>query len=128
MKIINQSQAVHVDKDDGTSVDYYFFPEYEIHYDEVKPGVTQLWHHHPTISETLFIIEGELEAHWVDENQIKQVMTVKKGDVIEVENTPHTFINSSKNSVKFVIFRFLPTGENKSEIIRKDRVLDEHLR
>src|SRR5258708_29484565 len=109
MKIVNQSQAVHVDKEEGTSVDYYMFPEYEIHYNEVKPGVTQLWHHHPTISESLFIIEGELEAHWEDQNHIKQATVVKRGDVIGVENTPHTFINSSKNTVKFVVFRFVPT-------------------
>lgn len=62
MKIISRSNAIHVDKEEGTSVDYYLFSEYEIHYNEVKPGVTQLWHHHPTISETLYIFEGEIRV------------------------------------------------------------------
>lgn len=127
MKITNLSQAIHVDKEEGTSVDYFLFPEYEIHYNEVKPGVTQLWHHHPKIWETIFMIEGELEAHWQDELGNKQNTIVKKGDVVEVENSPHTFINSSKEVAKFLVHRFVPTGEDKREIIKKDKVLDEHL-
>ena len=127
MKIINLSQAIHVDKEEGTSVDYFLFPEYEIHYNEVKPGVTQLWHHHPKIWETIFMIEGELEAHWEDDLENKQMKVVTKGDVIEVEDTPHTFINSSNKIVKFVVYRFVPAGEDKSEIIKKDKVLDKHL-
>jgi uncharacterized cupin superfamily protein len=127
MKITNLSQAIHVDKAEGTSVDYFLFPEYEIHYNEVKPGVTQLWHHHPRIWETIFMIEGELEVHWQDEFGKKQNSIVKKGDVVEVENSPHTFINSSKEVARFVVYRFVPTGEDKREIIKKDKMLDEHL-
>jgi len=127
MKVISKKAAIHVDKEEGTLVDYYIFPEYEIHYNEVKPGVTQLWHHHLKIWETIFMIEGELEAHWRDELGNKQSIIVKKGDVIEVENSPHTFINSSKEIVKFLVHRFVPTGEDKREIIKRDKVLDEHL-
>ncbi len=127
MKITKHSEAIHVDKIDGTSVDYYNFPEYEIHYNEVKPGVVQLWHHHSLISETLFIIEGELEAHWEGEKRKKEMVIVKKGDVIEVENTPHTFKNFSNTIAKFVVFRFVPSGENKVEIIKNDKVLDSYL-
>ncbi|PIR62458.1 MAG: cupin [Candidatus Pacebacteria bacterium CG10_big_fil_rev_8_21_14_0_10_42_12] len=127
MKIISQNQAIHVDKEEGTSVDYYLFPEYEVHYNEVKPGVVQLWHHHSNISETLFIIEGEIEAHWLNKASIKQNQLVKKGDLIEIENTPHTFINSSNGLARFIVFRFVPTGEDKSEIIKGDKVLDQHL-
>jgi uncharacterized cupin superfamily protein len=127
MKITNLSQAIHVDKEEGTSVDYFLFPEYEIHYNEVKSGVTQLWHHHPKIWESIFMIEGELEAHWQDEFGKKQNSIVKKGDIVEVENTPHTFINSSKKTAKFVVYRFVPTGEDKREIFKKDKVLDGNL-
>lgn len=128
MKITNFSQAIHVDKEEGTSVDYFLFPEYEIHYNEVKPGVTQLWHHHPKIWETIFMIEGELEAHWQDASNNKQKTIIKKGDVVEVENSPHTFINSSQKVAKFVVYRFVPTGEDKREIIKNDKVLDENLK
>lgn len=127
MKILNKSEAIHVDKEEGTSVDYYIFPEYEIHFNEVRPGVVQLWHHHPNIWETLYILEGELEAHWEDSRGVKQMQTIKKGDVIEVEDTPHTFANSSQEISRFIVFRFVPTGEDKREVIKSDKVLDPHL-
>lgn len=127
MKIHSKSSAIHVDKKEGSAVDYYIYPEYEIHYNEIAPGIVQGWHHHPTISETLFIMEGEIEAHWIDESGAKQQKIVTAGDVIEVEDTPHTFINNSENVVKFVVFRFVPTGENKHELIKNDKVLDPQL-
>lgn len=127
MKIISKKAAIHVDKEEGTSVDYFLFTEYEIHYNEVKPGVIQLWHHHPKIWETIFMIEGELEAHWQDELGNKQNTIVKKGDAVEVENSPHTFINSGKEVAKFLVYRFVPTGEDKREVIKQDKILDGHL-
>jgi quercetin dioxygenase-like cupin family protein len=127
MKIHSKSSAIHIDKKEGSSVNYYIFPEYELHYNEIKPGTVQGWHHHPTITETLFVIEGEIEAHWVNELGEKQQKTVTVGDVIEVEDTPHTFINCSNRIVKFVVFRFVPTGEDKHELIKNDKVLDPHL-
>lgn len=127
MKITTKQNAIHVDKEEGSSVDYYIFSEYEIHYNEIKPGTVQLWHHHPTISETLYIIEGEIEAHWLNAKGEKEKQVVKVGDVVEVENTPHTFINTSTSIVRFIVFRFVPTGEDKKEIIKNDKVLDSNL-
>lgn len=126
MKIKSRSQAIHLDKEEGSSVDYYLYPDHEVHYNEIKPGTTQAWHHHNQISEIIFVVEGEIEVHWFD-GEAKRVTVVTSGDVIEVESTPHTFINSSKDTVKFVVFRFVPTGEDKSELIKSDKVLDEHL-
>jgi mannose-6-phosphate isomerase-like protein (cupin superfamily) len=122
MKIISKNQAIHVDKPEGSSVDYYIFPEYEIHYNEIKPGTVQQWHHHTQISETLFLIEGEIEAHWQNEDGEKHMQICKSNDVIEVENTPHTFINSSSSIVKFIVFRFVPDGKDKRELIKNDKV------
>ena len=127
MKIIKKSTAAHVDKPEGSSVDYYMFPEYEIHYNEIKPGTVQHWHHHNQICETLFVIEGEIEAHWLDDEGEQHKEVVHAGDVIEVEKTPHTFINLSSQIVKFVVFRFIPTGKDLRETIKNDKVLDEHL-
>lgn len=127
MRIVSRNQALHVDKKEGSSVDYYIFPEYEVHYNEIKPGTVQLWHHHELISETLFVIHGEIETHWVNENGQKVNQLVHPGDVIEVENTPHTFINISRSVVKFVVFRFVPTGESKNNLIKNDKVLDKYL-
>jgi uncharacterized cupin superfamily protein len=127
MKIITKSDSIHVDKSEGTSVDYYIRQEYEVHYNELKPGVVQHWHHHQTINETLFILEGSLEAWWLDEDNNKQKCMVNKGDLVEVENTPHTFVNSSGKVVKFIVFRFVLTGEDKREVIKNDKFLDTNL-
>ena len=125
MKIISKNNSIHVDKPEGSSVDYYIFREYELHYNEIKPGTVQQWHHHPTISESLFIFEGEIEAHFLDDEGKKQMQVAVAGDVVQVEDTPHTFVNNSGKVVKLIAFRFVPTGKDKREIIKNDKVLDE---
>ncbi len=69
MKIVPKDQALHVSKPEGTKVDYFLFDEYEVHYNEQVQGSIQTWHHHQTIWETLYIIEGELTAKWKDGDQ-----------------------------------------------------------
>jgi len=123
MQIINREDGIFVKKAEGTDVTYYLFPEYEIHYNEVAPGTIQQWHHHEKIEETLFIISGEIEAHWL-ENGSKQIKILKFGDIARVENTPHTFINSSNQTVKFVVFRLILDGKDKREIIKTDKFID----
>lgn len=127
MKLTRVTDALHVDKKEGSSVDYFLFPEYEVHYNEIKPGTIQQWHHHNKITESIFVVDGEIEVHWVDMSGKKQVESVPKGTVIDVENTPHTFINNSDELVKFVVFRFVPDGVDKSEIIKNDKILDNDL-
>ena len=123
MKIISQSEGIFKKKDDGTEVIYHIFPEYEIHYNEVPDNTTQVWHHHKLIEETVCIISGEIEIHWKENNKSFS-QTVKKGDIVRVENTPHTFINSSNEKCIFIVFRFIPTGNDKREIIKNDKYLD----
>jgi uncharacterized cupin superfamily protein len=125
MKIILKNEAIHTEREDRTLVDYYIFPEYEIHYNEIRPGVVQKWHHHSTIWETIFIIEGEIEIRWRDEKGEQKSQIVSKGDVIEVEKTSHTLANIGLETAKLVVFRFVPTGEDKREAIKNDKVLDE---
>src|SRR5258708_3275167 len=120
MKITKKESAAHRDKLEGSSVDYYIFPEYEIHYNEIKPGTVQQWYHHNQISETVFVVEGEIEAHWQSDDGEKHTQVVEPGDVIEVENTPHTFVNSGSKLVKFVVFRFVPSGKDQREGIKND--------
>lgn len=52
--------AIHVDKESGTSVDYHIFDEYEIHINRVMPHTVQEWHSHTKIIETLFVTKGKL--------------------------------------------------------------------
>lgn len=123
MKIIKSSSSIFVDKGDGTSVNYYLFPEYEVHYNEIRPHATQQWHHHQQIEENLYIISGTLTAHWRD-GEKEQSEEVGAGDMIRVEDTPHTFSNESEEVVRFIVFRFVPDGEDKSQVIKADKVLD----
>src|SRR5690349_14179419 len=100
MKIIKPEDVDFVEKPEGTSVHYYIFSDYEVHYNEQAPHTTQTWHHHEKIWESLYIIDGELIARWRhDGNEHSQ--TVGAGDLIETERTPHTFSNESDAVVRF---------------------------
>ena len=123
MQIISRKAGILVEKEEGTKVIYHIFPEFEIHYNEVPAGTKQAWHHHDVIEEVLYILSGELEVHWKEKDKaFKQ--TVKVGDVVRVENTPHTFINSSSGPAVFVVFRFVPDGVDKCHIIKNDKRFD----
>lgn len=123
MKITNKEQAIHTVRDDGTNISYYIFPEYEVHYGELPPGVVQPWHHHAVISETLYILEGKLTLHYLDEHNEKRQTEVIPGDMIQVEDTPHTFSNPYKETCKMIAFRFVPQGIDQHEVIKNDKVL-----
>ncbi len=130
MEILRRANAQHTDKPDGTKIDYYLFPEYEIHYNEIPSGTTQVWHHHEKIEETLLILDGELEARWKDENSQEQKTLVRKGDLIRTGNTPHTFANTSSASVSFVVFKLVLSGVSHQDIFKNDKIIDptEHIK
>lgn len=123
MKITQAKDALHVAKPEGTDVHCYLFKDYEIHYNDQAPHTTQTWHHHEKIWETLYIIDGELEARWRDGDQ-EQSQTVKAGDLIETERTPHTFSNETDNIVRFLVIKRIPSTEDHSEVLKTDKVLD----
>lgn len=123
MKITSKQNALHAIKP-GINVDYYLFDEYEVHHNEQAPHSTQVWHHHEKIWETLFIIKGELIAKWrVDGIEKEQV--VKQGDLVETEHTPHIFVNSTNQTVKFLVIKQVLTGQNKAELFKTDKILDQ---
>lgn len=108
----------------GIDVDYYLFDEYELHYNEQAPNSTQVWHHHEKIWETIFIIEGELVAKWKEDREEKE-QTLRAGDVVETEHTPHTFMNNTDKVVKFLVIKQVLGGENKKDLLKTDKVIDE---
>ena len=124
MKIISKNDALNVSKPEGTNVTYYLFDEYEVHYNEQIPHSAQTWHHHEKIWESLFIIEGELIAKWKENGEEKE-QKVKAGDLIETERTSHTFMNNTDNLVKFLVIKQVPTGEDKKELLKTDKVVDQ---
>jgi uncharacterized cupin superfamily protein len=123
MKITNAQDVPHVQKPEGTDVYYYLFNDYEIHYNDQAPHTTQTWHHHDQIWETLYIIDGELNAQWREGDEEKSQM-VKAGDLVETERTPHTFSNDSDNTVRFLVVKRIPSSEDYSEVFKTDKVLD----
>ena len=123
MKIIKKKDSLFVSKPEGTNVCYYLRDEYEVHYNEQVAFSSQTLHHHKKILETLYIIEGELTAKWKIGNKTEKQI-VKSGDLIETENTPHTFINHTDKVVKFIVIKQVPTGINKRDILKTDKVID----
>ncbi len=123
MKIIRASDALHISKLEGTDVHYYLFRDYEVHYNDQAPHTTQTWHHHEKIWETLYIIDGELTAHWRDGDEEKS-QVVAAGDLIETERTPHTFSNDSDATVRFLVIKRMQSTEDHSETLKTDKVLD----
>lgn len=123
MKITRKKNTLYTSKPEGLNVFYYVFPEYEVHYNEQLPGSTQTWHHHEKIWETLYIIEGELTAQWKEDEKIKTEI-VKTGDLIETEDSPHTFTNKTNNIVKFVVIKQVLSNKDKRKILKEDKVLD----
>lgn len=125
MDIMSLSQAVHVDKPDGTRVDYYVFSEYEIHYTVVSPGTLQEWHHHEAIEEALLIVDGEMDALWQDDRGSVTRQRVCSGDVVRVGRSVHSFENRSASPVRFAVFRLVLDGSDKRALIRRDKILDD---
>jgi len=125
MEIIRRDQSIHVEKPGGTVVNYYIRPEYEIHYNELLPGTVQTWHHHDKIEETLLLLEGELEVRWRDDQDTLQSAILKKGDLVRVENTSHSFANLSSSTISFVVFRVVLTGLDYRELIKNDKHIDK---
>jgi uncharacterized cupin superfamily protein len=124
MKIYHKKNTVNVIKQEMLKVTYYLFNEYEVHYNEQKPNSTQVWHHHEKVWETIYIIEGKLLAKWrYGETEESEILIA--GDLIETERTSHTFINNSNRIVKFLVFKQILSGENKKEILKNDKIIDQ---
>ena len=123
MKITTLQDAIHIVKPEGTDVHYYLFDDYELMYNDQAPHTTQTWHHHKKIWEALYMIAGELTAHWREDGEEKSQL-VKAGDVIETERTPHTFTNDSNQVARFLCIKLMPTGKNYREVFKADKVLD----
>lgn len=125
MRIVSGNQSVHIDKPDGTSVDYYMLPEYEVHINSVAPGTKQVWHRHTKVEEVIFIIEGELAALWIDDSGIERESLLHANDMILVQRSFHTFENRSGKPCKFIVIKLVLNGTDNSQIFKTDKVLQQ---
>jgi mannose-6-phosphate isomerase-like protein (cupin superfamily) len=122
--VTTRAESIYRDKGDGTRVNYYLFDEYEIHANTIEPGTIQGWHHHDRIVETLYVVSGSIEARWVQDGTT-QTRRLDRGDVIEVGASVHTFANPFHLPAEFLVFRFVPDGTTKRDLIKGDRHADE---
>jgi len=124
MKITSQGKAKNFQSLEGREAWIYSFPEYEFQYDEQKPHTVLKWHHHEKIWETIYIVEGEVVMRW-KENGEKKEQAVKAGDLIEPGFVSHSLENKSYQVAKFIAVKFVLSGEDKKDIIEKDKFYDE---
>ncbi|NCB91565.1 MAG: cupin domain-containing protein [Clostridia bacterium] len=115
------NDSIYVAKSNGTQVNYFLFPEYEIHYNRIAPHTIQEWHFHQYIEETLIIVSGKLNCKWIKSDKQIEEMTVQKNDVIRVGNSIHTFENNTDEDTEFIVFRFVPDGHDKKQLIKNDK-------
>ena len=125
MKLIRQDQSIHVDKTNGTEVDYYLLDDAEIHYNKINPHTLQEWHRHRHISENIFVLKGELVYRYLDEINKEQSLKLKQGDLLSIDKDIHTFENQTDEVVEFIVFLYLPSYKNQSEMIKNDKEIIE---
>lgn len=126
MKITKRKDSIFCHRKDGSKIYYYLYDEYEVHFGELDPGTIQPWHHHALMNESLYIISGKVKLHYLEKG-VKKEIIVEPGDIIEVENTPHTFSNPYKTTCKMIGFRFIPIKKKTQHIIKKDKILHPEL-
>ena len=116
------SESIHVSKENGTDVNYFIFDEFEIHLNIIAPNSIQEWHYHSQIEETIVVTKGTLLCKW-QENDMEKNRYLHPGDLVRVMNSVHTFENDTDEPVEFSVFRFVPTGENKRDLIKNDKTI-----
>jgi len=122
IKFLGTNDVITMHKDNGTDVSYYIFNEFEIHINRISPKSIQEWHYHLNIEETLLIIKGELTCRWLEFGE-ERSKKISANEIVRVGNSAHTFENETDEEVEFVVFRFVPEGMDKREIIKNDKFI-----
>lgn len=82
-----------------------------------KPEISRL-------EESILVLDGELLLSWNEQGRI-QNQVLRAGTVVRVGNSMHTFSNTSQQNASFVVFRFIPEGKDKRELIKNDKTVVE---
>ncbi len=122
LDIFTKLDGISVTKENKTDVDYFIFDEFEIHLNKIPPNTKQEWHKHEIIEEVLVTTKGELIVRW-KENELIETTTVFKDNIVRVKKSIHTIENHTDEWAEFTVFRMVPSGEDKREIIKSDKVI-----
>ncbi len=122
-EVIHKEESIYVQKETGTEVNYYIFEESEIHLNKIMPHTIQEWHFHEKIDETLLITRGKILCKYIDEDGVEKSCYAVKNDIIKVHDSIHTFENDTDDITEFIVFRFVPDGRDKRELIKNDKTV-----
>jgi uncharacterized cupin superfamily protein len=120
--ILTKINAISVVKENKTNVDYFIFDEFEIHLNKIPPHSKQEWHKHEIIEEILVVTDGQVVIRWKEDEAIIN-RSLSKDSIARVKNSTHTIENITDNWAEFTVFRMIPTGNVKREIIKNDKIV-----
>jgi len=123
--IFTKLDAISIIKENKTNVDYFIFDEFEVHLNKIPPNTIQEWHMHIKIEEVIVVTSGEMSIKWKENGNINNERLMK-GSVVRVKKSIHTIENNTDNWAEFTVFRMVPTGEIKREIIKNDKIVIEN--
>lgn len=118
--IYTKDDSITVKKENGTEVSYFIFNEYEIHLNKIPPNSIQEYHKHTKIEETIVVTEGEICIKWLENNEVHSKKLIKD-TVARVKQSIHTITNPTNLEATFIVYRMVPTGEDKRDIIKSDK-------
>lgn len=121
-KVIHKEDSVQVIKETGTEVNYYILEEAEIHLNRIMPHTVQEWHFHQKIDENILVTKGKLLCRYIDDSGVEKSCYAVENDVVRVFDSVHTFENDTDEIAEFVVFRYVPDGTDKRELIKGDKV------
>ena len=87
------------------------------------PHTIQEWHFHEKIDENILITKGTLLCKYVDDNGMEKSCYAAKNEIVRVYNSIHTFENDSDEITEFIVFRYVPDGIDKRELIKADKTM-----
>ena len=117
IEIRNSKEALSRVKKNGTEVQYFLYPEFEVHTNKIPPGSIQDWHRHQQVEEVIVVTSGKISIETI-ENATLERAEVKQGDVLRVKNSIHRLVNRNRTSASFIVFRFVPQGVSQADIIK----------
>ncbi|TFH44861.1 cupin [Streptococcus equinus] len=120
------SEAISVEKDNGTKVNYFLYPEFEIHQNVLPANTIQDWHKHQAIEEIIVPTKGNVTIQVLEDNAVR-TYTANCGEVLRVKQSIHRIVGDVKEETEFIVFRFVPTGSDQSDKIKHDKVDCEKL-
>ena len=117
IEILTRDEVIFRKKPDGTEVNYFLFPEFEIHINSLPGKTVQGWHKHHEIEEVFTCAVGKSENRRARKlaNYFKNLCRRR---TYSMHKSLHRISNPDTLSASFTVFRFVPQGQNQQECIK----------